>query len=80
MDEAVTRRQAFDSALEDFLRPLGELEVKCDGLQDHGESKPAHIQERIETIRVSKWTCVVYVTCVLHFHQLDESINLLLEG
>ena len=53
VDEAVTRRQDFDKALDSFLGPLGELEGKCDGLQDKGESKPAHIQERVETIRVS---------------------------
>ena len=54
VDEAVTRRQDFDKALDNFLGPLGELEAKCDGLQDKGESKPAHIQERVETIRVSQ--------------------------
>ena len=52
MDEAVSRRQDFDKALDSFLRPLGEMEVKCDGLQEKGESKPVHIQERVETIRV----------------------------
>ena len=50
----MTRRQDFDKALDSFLGPLGELEAKCDGLQDKGESKPAHIQERVETIRVSQ--------------------------
>ena len=54
VDEAVTRRRDFDKALENFLEPLSELESKCDGLQDKGESKPAHIQERVETIRVSQ--------------------------
>ena len=49
----MTRRQDFDRALDNFLLPLGELEGRCDGLQDKGESKPAHIQERVETIRVS---------------------------
>ena len=50
----MTRRQDFDKALDNFLGPLGELEAKCDGLQDKGESKPAHIQERVETIRVGR--------------------------
>ena len=40
--------------MENFLEPLSELESKCDRLQDKGESKPAHIQERVETIRVSR--------------------------
>ena len=54
MDEAVSRRKDFDGALDSFVGPLGELEVKCEGLQDRGESKPAHIQERVEAIRVSE--------------------------
>ena len=58
MDEAVSRRNDFDSALDSFVGPLGELEVKCEGLQDRGESKPAHIQERVEAIRVSESDCV----------------------
>ena len=58
MDEAVSRRNDFDSALDSFVGPLGELEVKCEGLQDRGESKLAHIQERVEAIRVSESDCV----------------------
>lgn len=67
VDEAVTRRQDFDKALDSFLGPLGELEAKCDGLQDKGESKPAHIQERVETIRVCQGNTCVHV----HVHRLQ---------
>ena len=52
VDEAVTRRQEFDSCLDAFLQPLTELEGKCDGIEVKGESKPALIQERLESVRV----------------------------
>ena len=52
VEECVSRRKEFDECLSSFLGSLTELEAKCHGLEQSGESQPLKVQEKVEAVRV----------------------------
>ena len=53
MDEAVNRRDEFDSSLDGFLEALADVEKTC----NETESQPMRVQERVEIVRV-RWLAI----------------------
>ena len=68
LEDAKTRRQDLDSALEAFLPQLSALEERCEGISGDGVSQPERIQARVEAVQVRGGVCVClcFTVSILH--------------